>query len=102
MGAPQFLTDNKRAVSNGLDFLVRIQNPEDGGFYRDYEKKVSNIGVTALAGLAFMQNGSMPDRGKYGKSVRRCLDYILKNSFNDNVGYSASGFQVDDNMYDHG
>ncbi len=38
----------------------------------------SHAGITALAGLAFMQAGNLPGRGKYGKEVQHCLDFVLQ------------------------
>jgi hypothetical protein len=37
------------------------------------------VAITSLAGLAFMEAGNLPNRGKYGKEVQRCLDYVLAN-----------------------
>jgi hypothetical protein len=36
-----------------------------------------HMGVTALAGMAFLAGGHLPDRGPHGTVMRRCLDYVL-------------------------
>ncbi|MGA1608963.1 MAG: hypothetical protein ACO4CT_18395, partial [Planctomycetota bacterium] len=36
-----------------------------------------HMGVTALAGMAFLAGGHIPDRGPHGATVRRTLDYVL-------------------------
>lgn len=36
-----------------------------------------HIGVTALAGMAFLAGGHVPDRGPRGATVRRTVDYVL-------------------------
>ena len=76
----------RRAVRRGLDYLVKTQNPN--GSWTDrvgrkvhytYEGTVTeHIGVTALAGMAFLANGSVPGRGPYANQVGRALDYVLR------------------------
>ena len=66
----------KASVDKGLAWLAAHQRP-DGGFAGDGGGGPSHAGITALAGLAFMQAGNLPGRGKYGKEVQRCLDYVL-------------------------
>ena len=48
-----------------------------GGFGADGPGGPKHAGITALAGLAFMSAGNLPGRGKYGKQVQKCLDYVL-------------------------
>jgi len=55
--------------------------------------------VMALAGLAFLADGDMPNQGPYGREVDRILDFILKNC-------QESGLITSQNygspMYGHG
>ena len=73
----RFLTDDSlKKIDNGLRWLATRQN-EDGAFGvgRGYGR---NVAVVALAGMAFLSNGSTPNRGPYGANVKRCTDYLLK------------------------
>lgn len=64
----------KQAVERGLAWLAEKQGTDGsyggGGFPK-------HAGITALAALAFMQAGNLPNRGKYGVNVKRCLDFVL-------------------------
>lgn len=94
----------RKAIARGLDFLARRQEP-DGSFVDGIGRKVNNtylatpgshVGVTALAGMAFLSNGSTPGRGQYGKNVQGCVDFI-KGTVN------PQGFAThqDSRMYEH-
>ncbi len=75
------------AVERGLEWLANHQSPNGGwaskiGFKlnNDYRYTVANrdhVGVTALAGMAFLAGGHLPGRGEYGKAVESCLDFVL-------------------------
>ena len=56
-----------------------------------------NVGVTRLAGLAFMANGSLPGRGKYGPPVARALDFVLGASRESDGYITKHGTR----MYEH-
>ena len=60
----------KEAVAKGLEALAKRQE-RDGSFMNHH------AGVSALAGLAFMEGGNLPRRGKYGENVDRVLTYVL-------------------------
>lgn len=55
-----------------------------------------HVGVTSLAGLAFLAGGHLPDRGDYGEVVRSTLDYVLRQT-------EEQGFVTDSatRMYSH-
>jgi len=63
-----------KAVTRGLEFLAKNQSG-DGTFNGGGE----NVAVTAIAGIAFLANGSTPDQGPYGTQTKKALDYILAN-----------------------
>jgi len=65
------------SVDRGLRYLASIQNP-DGTFGRNRYSR--NVAVVALAGLAFMADGNLPDRGRYGEVVRKALDFVIASS----------------------
>jgi hypothetical protein len=75
------ITDAQRdAVDKGLAWLSKHQ-AADGG-YNDH------AGITALCGLAFMEQGNLPNRGKYAVNVQKCLQFVL-NSCQQNGLISA-------------
>ncbi len=53
-----------------------MQDPDGGWSDTQFP---SNTGVTALACLAFMAEGSQPRVGKYGRQLDRGLEFILNN-----------------------
>ncbi|MBI3726663.1 prenyltransferase [bacterium] len=94
----------RAAITRGLDYLARHQEP-DGSWIDGIGRKVNNtylahpgkhVGVTALAGISFLAQGSTPSRGQYGKQVQGALDFILKS-------VSREGFITNDSsrMYEH-
>jgi squalene cyclase len=75
------------AVERALEYLARTQNADGSwsgtvGFklnqdYRVTARDVPHVGVTALAGLAFLSAGHLPERGKYGDRISRATDFVL-------------------------
>jgi len=63
------------AVERGRAWLADQQAP-DGAFgaQSHYGK---HVGITGIAGLAFMAGGDTPGRGKYGENVEGCVRFIL-------------------------
>src|SRR5688572_22559345 len=61
----------KAAVEKGLAWLARKQQG-DGTFNIGLSGYSNHAGITALAGLAFMQAGNLPGRGNYGKEAPGC------------------------------
>ena len=63
-----------KAIERGLGYLADRQQEDgalgSGGYSR-------NVAVCALAGMAFMAGGSTPGRGRFGRNVRACIDYLL-------------------------
>ncbi|MCH2104701.1 MAG: terpene cyclase/mutase family protein [Planctomycetes bacterium] len=103
----ELVTDEQReAVERGLAYLAEQQQP-DGSWramvgyklnedYRYTAADRGHIGVTALAGMAFLAGGHLPGRGEYGPEIERALDYVLSRVRDD--GYiTASGSR----MYSH-
>jgi len=81
-----------QAIERGLALLAARQL-EDGSFGSGTYR--GNVAITALAGMAFMAGGSLPNRGPYGDRVARTLDYILANT-------QESGFIVNPPSAGHG
>jgi hypothetical protein len=65
----------KAAVAKGLEWLAKKQRNDPATFAA--QGYSNHAGITALAGLAFMQAGNLPGRGKYGREVQGCLDFVL-------------------------
>jgi hypothetical protein len=75
------------AVENGLRWLANNQGKDgswkaDVGFklndrYKETAQERGHVGVTALAGMAFLAGGNLPGRGAYGDNVDRGLNFVL-------------------------
>jgi hypothetical protein len=63
------------AIQRGLDYLADKQNKADGSWGTG--AYVANVAVTSLGALAMMAGGSQPGRGRYGKHVKKALDWVL-------------------------
>jgi hypothetical protein len=102
--ASEINAPTRAAIQRGLQYLARHQET-DGSFVDGIGRKVNNtylahagkhVGVTSLAGISFLANGSTPGRGTYGKNVQGCLDFILR-------CVTREGFVTNDQsrMYEH-
>jgi squalene cyclase len=77
----------EEAVERGLTWLTEHQAENgswsgDVGFklnssYRTTSRERGHVGVTALAGMAFLAGGHLPGRGKYGRQIEQALDFVL-------------------------
>jgi len=67
----------RQAVNEGLTYLAKQQAAN--GSYGD-DRYGQHVGITALAGLAFMADGNLPGRGQYGEQVQRGLDFVLNHA----------------------
>lgn len=95
-----------RAVERGLAWLASEQ--AEGGAWTakigyklmtGYEYTAAgrgHVGVTALAGMAFLAGGHLPNRGRYGDTVDQALDFVLACVQED--GYVTHGGS---RMYSH-
>lgn len=78
--------EHAAAVERGLEWLAAHQN-SDGSWTAKIGFKLNNeyretaegghVGVTALAGTAFLAGGYTPERGKYADVLTRALDYVV-------------------------
>jgi prenyltransferase beta subunit len=87
----------RAAVEKGLNWLATHQGP-DGSFGGGGLGRHS--GITALAGLAFMQAGNLPGRGQYGENVQKCLNFVLSSC--QESGLIAADQSSGGPMYGHG
>lgn len=91
-GEWEITPQSEAAVERGLKWLAREQ-----GEAGNWESK--DLGLVSLGALAFLSAGHMPDRGPYGRNVRRALDYVMSNAKPSglvNMGESKR------DMYNHG
>jgi squalene cyclase len=66
----------QQAIARGLEWLASKQHAEDGSFWsgQNYRKEVA---ITALAGMAFVADGSLPNKGRYGREVSQAIEFLL-------------------------
>ncbi|KAA3605699.1 MAG: prenyltransferase [Planctomycetota bacterium] len=93
-------------AERGLRYLARTQEASGGwrgdvGYklqdqYQTWRKGAEHLGVTSLAGMAFLAGGHVPGRGPYGETVQKAVDYILKYVRSD--GYITGN---ETRMYSH-
>ena len=81
----------ERIYEKGLKYLVAAQNA-DGTFPGQYGTEPAVVG---MALMSFLAHGDDPNHGPYSKSIKRCVDHIIKQRSEDN-GYIGSS------MYNHG
>jgi hypothetical protein len=94
------------AARGGLEYLKTHQNGDgswdgDIGFKLNSNYEVErhsrpHVGVTALVGIAFLAGGHLPERGRYGKTVSGCIDFVLS-CVNDEGYVTSNGSR----MYSH-
>jgi len=85
------------SVERGLAWLASQQRPD--GSFGDQTGYGAQIAVASLGALAFMSQGNLPSRGKYGNHVSKALDYVLKHT--QESGLISAG-QMSGEMYSHG
>lgn len=98
MRGDEFTPAQQAAVEKGLERLASRQ-ARDGSFGSAGAGFGATSAITGLAGLAFMQAGNLPGRGKYGENVQRCLDYVLNSAQESGLLASEASHGV---MYSHG
>lgn len=85
------------AVEQGLAWLADHQKPD--GSFGSMSHYGRHVGITGLAGLAFLSHGDTPGRGRYGRVVDRCVDFVIDHT-------SESGLLAAETshgpMYGHG
>ncbi|MCE9589992.1 MAG: terpene cyclase/mutase family protein [Planctomycetes bacterium] len=88
---------SRLAIDRGLAFLAQRQTAT--GAFGNNGGGGQELGISALAVLAFMADGNLPDRGLYAAQVQRGSDYILANA--QETGLIATDVSSGP-MYGHG
>jgi hypothetical protein len=65
------------AVDRGLNYLLRVQQP-DGSFPARWEGKAYPVAMTSLSGLALLASGSTPGEGPHAAAIRKAMVYLLE------------------------
>jgi hypothetical protein len=103
----------ERCVGRGLAWLAATQEPgggwtadaghkqrDDYRVFRSAESQrragSAHLGVSSLAGLAFLAAGHVPGRGPHSPTVQRVIDYVTDHSLEN--GYLTDGGS---RMYSH-
>ncbi|MEM0897020.1 MAG: prenyltransferase/squalene oxidase repeat-containing protein [Verrucomicrobiota bacterium] len=98
----EWLTEEvKRSVDRGLKYLAsrQIKTGKERGSFSGGGYSAS-VGISSLAGLAFMSAGNTPGIGVYGKEVENCANFVVANT--GRTGYIARSTGAVGNMYGHG
>ena len=64
---------SETALKRGLEWLAKNQGPQGNWESND-------LGLVGLGALAFLADGHVPGRGKYGQVVDRALNYVIRNA----------------------
>ncbi|MDP9172389.1 MAG: terpene cyclase/mutase family protein [Planctomycetota bacterium] len=89
--------DQEHAVALGLEYLAKHQSPD--GSFGNSGGYGATVAITSLSGLAFMANGNLPGRGKYGDNVRKALEFVTHNQQESGL-FTTNASQGE--MYSHG
>jgi prenyltransferase beta subunit len=95
--ANEITPEQQQAVEKGLEYLASRQNTE--GAFGNAGAYGATAAITALSGIAFMADGNLPGRGKYGANVKKAVDFIIRNQQESGL-FTTSAFQGE--MYSHG
>ncbi|QDU31988.1 Prenyltransferase and squalene oxidase repeat protein [Poriferisphaera corsica] len=96
VGFDEITVEMREAVDRALGYLAGAQ-AADGSY--GSERYPKHVGMTSLAAMAFMADGHLPGRGRYGRNVEKAVDFVLRSA-------AESGFISADTshgpMYGHG
>ncbi len=83
---------SQAALERGLSWLAQNQKPEGNWEQND-------LGLVSMGALAFMADGHLPGRGKYGQNVEKALNFVVTHAKPSGLLNMADGHR---DMYNHG
>lgn len=84
-------------IEQGLAWLAQ-QTKDDGSVGEG--SYASNTGVVSLVGLAFLAQGSLPERGRWGEPLAKILEFLFSHTQSNGLISSAEA-QSRGPMYEH-
>lgn len=86
-----------QSIDRGLAWLAKAQQSD--GSFGSQSQYGRHVAITALAGLGFMGDGSVPGRGRYADNVEGCLQFIMASSSESGLVAAETSHGP---MYGHG
>jgi hypothetical protein len=86
-----------KSVDNAVAFLQRTQ--ETSGAWRGGPRNPQNAAITSLSVMAFLSAGHVPGEGRYGKTVEKGIEWVLRQQRPNGLLASEGGSYE---MYHHG
>ncbi len=80
------------ALERGLSWLAQNQGPEGNW-------QTNDLGLVSMGALAFMADGHLPGRGKYGQNVEKALNYVVAHAKPSGLLNMSDAHR---DMYNHG
>jgi hypothetical protein len=84
-----------RAIDNALQALQRTQE-RDGSWLANARQK--NPAITSLCVMAYLSAGQVPGEGRYGDTIKKGVEYVLKQQLPNGLIAQEGGHE----MYHHG
>ncbi len=83
---------SEAALARGLAWIAQNQGAEGNWQSND-------LGLVSMGALAFLADGHLPGRGKYGPNVEKAINYVLTHAKPSGLLNMADGHR---DMYNHG
>lgn len=71
-GEWEITKESQQTLARGLEWLSRTQGSEGNWQSND-------LGLVSTGLLAYLADGHLPGRGRYGSNVQRAMDYVVRN-----------------------
>jgi len=99
--ADEVPVDVRDSIEKGLKWLASQQNKNDGSFTANGNQYPTTM--TALAGMAFLMEGSTLRDGKYSENIRKAVDWFMaRDQANGMLGNPANPTESSRYMYGQG